>query len=85
MTIEQSIYSLASTWNNRVDAYKHDPSEYSIGYRDALLECTNDLLSLPGFKDALLSPAPPQEVQYYLESQEADNYLSSMEAHGMAV
>lgn len=80
---EHDIQQLIDVWQQRLASYKEDCPPYDDGYKIALSECINDLLNLTFPLE--LGSLPTEEVQYYLESQEADNYLSSMEAHDIAV
>lgn len=84
MISTNDITHLTEMWNNRLSSYKSDSSDYSLGYRDALMECINDVLQLSYPLEQIVANIPPQEVEYYLESQEADNYLSTTEAHEVA-
>lgn len=60
----------------------------SEDYKCALGECVYDLQNLvsqaaydPAFIQEYLSQMPPQEIEDYFLSQEADDELSKLEAH----
>lgn len=82
---EHDISNLIDTWNQRLENYKEDYPPYDDGYKIALSECINDLLNLSCPIEQHIDFILSKEVEYYLESQEADRHPSSMEAHDIAV
>lgn len=71
MIYPSDISKLTSQWTERMGN-----SSYPQPYRDALMECCNEL-------NTLIDSSIQEEFDYkdYLYSIEADNYLASMEAH----
>ena len=84
MIAERNIESLLSQWKERLRN-----ESYSEEYRCALGECMYDLQTILGkIKEEeeanlqeVIASLPPKEVEDYLLQQEADDYLSSLEAH----
>lgn len=71
-------------WKERLKKYQESPaSQYNSGYKDALGECVHELESELTYtlEEQMLATLPPKEIEEYLLEQEADAYLSSMEAH----
>lgn len=71
MIYPSDIYKITSQWTERIGN-----SSYPQPYRDALMECCNEL-------NSLVDKSIEEEVDYqdYLDSVDADNHLSSIEAH----
>ena len=71
MIYPSDVSKLTSQWTERMGN-----SSYPQPYRDALMECCNEL-------NTLIDNSIQEEFDYkdYLDSMEADNYLASMEAH----
>ena len=65
------LQQLMTSWQERIDN-----QTYPFEYRNALSECVYDL-------NKLINHSIEEELDYkdMLDSWEADNYLSSMEAH----
>jgi len=80
-----SISHLMEIWRQRASSYTSDYPPVEDGYKIAVSECINDLSELCFPQSQDLCDLPPEEVQHYLESQEADSCLSTMEAHEQAV
>lgn len=84
MITERNISSLLSQWKERLSN-----DDYSEEYRCALGECMYDLQNiLDKIKEEeeanlqeVIANLPSKEVEDYLMQQEADEYLSSIEAH----
>lgn len=80
MIQESSITTLFSQWQSLISS-PDCPEEY----RSAVLNCIHDLQQLiTSGEDSLgqyLSSLPSKEVEEYLLQQEADDYLSTIEAH----
>ena len=76
----KAIESLIGQWEQRI-AQNTDSS-----YKDALGECIYELGYCINsvFQEDFLNSVPPEEVEQWLLEQEADAYLSSMEAHESA-
>jgi len=81
----QDLLELLQLWDGRLASYREDRSDYASGYRDALRECLDDILC--GEVPVEQSPdfLPPDETKSYVEKQEADRWLSSVEAHERTV
>ena len=71
MIYPSDISKLTSQWTERMSN-----SSYPQPYRDALMECCNEL-------NTLIDNSIQEEFDYkdYLDSMEADNYLAYIEAH----
>lgn len=87
MVQESDISNLISIWEQRLSN-----TLYSNDYKIAIKECLFDLkkvLDTPKtyeeFIDSIVANLPSEEVEEYLREQEADSYLSSIEAHEEAV
>lgn len=77
MIYSSDLTQLITQWQSR-----YSRLDYSPAYRDALLECIYDLQSC--IINAQIREASAKELQDYLDSLEADSYLSSLEAHDPA-
>lgn len=69
---ETELSHLIEMWNSRLAAYKEESTPYGLGYKDALLECINDIIYFS--RPVLMTQDDYEEIM-------ADNYLSSIEAH----
>lgn len=84
MIAEKNIESLLSQWKERLSN-----ESYSEEYRCALGECVYDLQNLlDKIKEEeranlqeVIDSLPPKDAEEYLMGLEADDYLSSLEAH----
>lgn len=74
------IESLIDQWKQRMN------NSTDASYKDALGECIYELGYCMNeiFQEDFLNSVPPEEVEQWLLEQEADAYLSSMEAHESA-
>lgn len=80
---EKDIGSILSSWKDRLQ-----DSNYSKEYRCALGECLYDIQGLVDnavdsqeFLQEVIDNLPSREVEDYLNGLEADEMLSTMEAH----
>ena len=73
----KAIESLTDQWEQRMKL------STDASYRDALGECIYELRNCINetFQEDFLNSVPPEEIEQWLMEQEADAYLSSMEAH----
>ena len=84
MLYDSEIYGLLSKWEGL-----YATTTESASYKDALNDCIYDLKSLMDIHvqeetDAFIRNLPPEELYQLFLEQEADNYLSTMEAHETA-
>lgn len=71
MIYEGDLSILTNMWKERMQSPKYD-----AGYKDALRDCIYEMDSLI---ESLLEPE--EDIQRYLDEQNADAYLSTIEAH----
>lgn len=80
MIDSKPIESLINQWKQRME------QDAEMSYKDALGECIYELEYCINeiFQEDFLNSVPPEEIEQWLLEQEADAYLSSMEAHESA-
>lgn len=78
MVHSTNINDLLHAWQNKLQN-NHLSSEY----KDALNDCLYDLQEVLKYswQEEFLDSLPSEEAEQYLLEQEADNYLSTIEAH----
>lgn len=68
------LQQLINSWQARVDSPVHPSS-----YKDGVMDCIYELNQL--INHSILNEFTEEDARDYFLSQEADNYLSTMEAH----
>lgn len=78
---KEQFKKLYDAWKLRYKEYDEENDPYSIGYKDALNECILDLQEILYPIEDIFKDFKSSDITFYLESQAADDYLSSLEAH----
>lgn len=81
MITNKKLLSILRDWKGRYDKYAPQQDKYSLGYRDALSECTDDMKKADGLQDTFIKETPPEEIEEYIRQQDADSWLATAEAH----
>lgn len=73
-----NINNLLHIWQGRLQ-----DSQFSTEYREAIGDCIYELQEVLNYswQEEYINSLPPEEVEQYLHEQEADSYLSTIEAH----
>ena len=74
MIYPSDLQHLCTSWSERISDHNYPPD-----YRDALSECLFDINSL--IDKTVMDEMTEKDAMDYILSQQADTYLSSMEAY----